>query len=262
MAAGLYCPRCGHPNRETAAFCRDCGERLAGFGGQVPASPATAGQAVGPDDPAPEQTALAPFPPPDDQASDVGPDDIAGWPGQGGGRRRRRPLAVGAAVVTILGAVVVGGWLANWPPQIFGPSQSHPSARGPATHAPVSSPAANPSPTQPTPVTSATSPASSPATAGTGPASVVQEYFAAINAHDYRQAWDIVHRSIDLTYQKFKSELAGTALDTVTITAVSGDMVTANLQALQTNGTIKYYSGTYTVKGGVIVHADVRQVTS
>ena len=47
----------------------------------------------------------------------------------------------------------------------------------------------------------------------------------------------------------------------MTIQSVSGDVVTAQLAAQQTNGTVKTYQGSYTVKGGVIAQFNVRQVS-
>ncbi len=50
------------------------------------------------------------------------------------------------------------------------------------------------------------------------------------------------------------------ASDTAAILSVSGDIVTARLTALQTNGAVNSCQGTYTVKNGVIAGFNVRQV--
>jgi hypothetical protein len=42
---------------------------------------------------------------------------------------------------------------------------------------------------------------------------------------------------------------------------VSGDLVTAQVTAEQTNGTVKTYQGTYTVTSGVITQFNVRQTS-
>ena len=47
----------------------------------------------------------------------------------------------------------------------------------------------------------------------------------------------------------------------MTIRSVSSDVVTAQLVAQQTNGTVKTYQGSYTVEGGVITRFNVRQVS-
>jgi serine/threonine protein kinase len=41
----------------------------------------------------------------------------------------------------------------------------------------------------------------------------------------------------------------------------AGDVVTAQLAAEQTNGTVKTYQGSYTVEGGVITQFSVQQVS-
>jgi hypothetical protein len=42
---------------------------------------------------------------------------------------------------------------------------------------------------------------------------------------------------------------------------VSGDVVTAQITALQTNGSVKVFQGSYTVSNGVITRFSVRQVS-
>jgi serine/threonine-protein kinase len=83
-------------------------------------------------------------------------------------------------------------------------------------------------------------------------AATVRAYYAAINHHRYARAWRLGGRNTGQTYHAFVSGFAGTAHDTVTIQSVSGDVVTAQLVAQQTNGTVKTYQGSYTVEGGVI----------
>src|SRR6266516_6143105 len=92
-------------------------------------------------------------------------------------------------------------------------------------------------------------------------AATVREYYAAINNHRYARAWRLGGRNTGQTYNAFVSGFAGTAHDTVTIRSVSGDVVTAQLAAQQTDGTVKTYQGSYTVEGGVITQFDVRQVS-
>ena len=47
----------------------------------------------------------------------------------------------------------------------------------------------------------------------------------------------------------------------MTIQSVSGDVVTAQLDAEQTDGTVQAYQGSYTVEGGVITEFNVHQVS-
>jgi hypothetical protein len=89
----------------------------------------------------------------------------------------------------------------------------------------------------------------------------VLAYYAAINHHHYARAWRLGGRNTGQTYQAFVSGFAGTAHDTVTIQSVSGDVLTGQLTAQQTDGTVKTYQGSYTVEGGVITHFNVHQVS-
>ena len=92
-------------------------------------------------------------------------------------------------------------------------------------------------------------------------AATVRAYYAAINDHRYARAWRLGGRNTGETYRAYISGFAGTAHDTVTIQSVSGDVVTAQLVAQQTNGTVKTYQGSYTVEGGVITQFSVQQVS-
>jgi len=92
------------------------------------------------------------------------------------------------------------------------------------------------------------------------PARVVREYFAAINHHRWLIAYRLRNESGE-SYADFVKGFADTKLDVVTIDGVTGDVVTARLRALQTDGTVKIFQGTYTVANGVISTSDVHQVS-
>ena len=109
-------------------------------------------------------------------------------------------------------------------------------------------------------ITPTTHPPSSPASAPpTSPRAVVTDFFNALNAHDYRTAWQLdqyVHSSE--TYAQFKNGYETTTQhQTVTIVSVNGNVVTIRLTALQTDGTTRYYSGTKTVQNGTIVGSQI-----
>jgi hypothetical protein len=106
-----------------------------------------------------------------------------------------------------------------------------------------------------------TSPASPPAGPSADPAATVRAYFAAITSRDYSLAWKLGGQHTGSSYPGFVSGLSTTASDTVAILSVSGDVVTARLTALQTDGTVKIFHGTYTVRDGAIVGFNVRQVS-
>jgi hypothetical protein len=87
---------------------------------------------------------------------------------------------------------------------------------------------------------------------------VVQDYYAAINAHGYQSAWSLGGKNLAGSYDSFVRGFANTASDSVTVTSVSGDTVMIQLDSTQTDGTHGYFTGTYTVQNGEIVSADVR----
>jgi hypothetical protein len=87
----------------------------------------------------------------------------------------------------------------------------------------------------------------------------VQAYFAAINNKDYPTAWNLGGKNLGESYQSFVDGFSTTASDTATILSVDGTTVTAQLAAQQTDGTVKYYRGAYTVENGTITHFNVQQ---
>jgi hypothetical protein len=52
-----------------------------------------------------------------------------------------------------------------------------------------------------------------------------------------------------------------TAKDTLTILSVSGHVVTARLTAVQTDGSLQVYEGTYTVDNGVITTSNIDRIS-
>lgn len=128
----------------------------------------------------------------------------------------------------------------------IGNGQALPTAAPPST-GPAAPPTAQP-PAAPPPAT----------TSANGAQAVVEQYFAAINAGNYALAWSLGGMNIQQgSYDSFVQGFAGTSSDTVTVVSASGDTVTVQLDAAQTDGTHKYFAGTYTVKDGVIVAADI-----
>jgi hypothetical protein len=107
----------------------------------------------------------------------------------------------------------------------------------------------------------APAPSSSGPTVGplpTRPAAVVQAYYAAISAHEYRRAWRLGGDHTRTTWPQFVAGFRGTERDTVTVLKVSGHLVTARLTALQTDGTVKRFAGSYLVRRGAIIVFNVR----
>ena len=92
------------------------------------------------------------------------------------------------------------------------------------------------------------------------PATVVRRYYAAISRRDYRRAWLLGGDHTPSSYPQFVAGYSGTQRDEVTILSSSGDQVTARFAALQTDGSVKYYRGSYVVQSGVITSFSVTQV--
>jgi hypothetical protein len=183
----------------------------------------------------------------------------------------RRPWALTLlAVLVVLGASALVGWRTQWPGAVFGVrdaavTRAAPQSNGPPAAAQPSGQVPATTPGSVAPSSGAAGlpqvPDSGAASVGTGdPASVVDAYFAAINGHDYRQAWDLGgSNSGASSYAQFAAGFAETSNDTVTVLATSGDVVTAQLVAEQDDGSSKTFAGTYTVTGGVITRFHVEQ---
>jgi eukaryotic-like serine/threonine-protein kinase len=89
----------------------------------------------------------------------------------------------------------------------------------------------------------------------------VRAYYAAINAHDYAKAWQLGGDTTGQSFTAFVDGFSTTANDRLTILSVSGNIVTVQLNALQTDGTVRIYQGTYTVGNGTVVHAHVQRIS-
>jgi hypothetical protein len=93
------------------------------------------------------------------------------------------------------------------------------------------------------------------------PVSVVNAYYDAVNSHDYATAYRLNKAAHTKPYASFKQGFTGTKHVDITITGVSGHLVSFDLTAHQTDGTVKIYTGTYTVRNGKIALANVRRTS-
>ena len=168
-------------------------------------------------------------------------------------RGKALPFLVGFVIIAILaGAGVLVLHLRGHSGPKTGPTSPvtasgsrHASSAGPSSQAPSS-------PAQSSPASS------SPAIAS--PGTVVTDYYNAINAHHYRAAYELNAQAQSTeSFTSFRDGYAGTSDDVLTITGVSGETVSFKLTANQTDGTAKYYSGSYTVQNGKIVGSNVVQ---
>ncbi|MFI9249325.1 hypothetical protein [Streptomyces sp. NPDC053069] len=91
----------------------------------------------------------------------------------------------------------------------------------------------------------------------TGPRATVNDFFDAINRRDFRTAWALGGKNLDMNYDSFVAGFDTTEHDDVTVLSVDGDTVSVNLNAEQSDGTQKSYTGQYTVVDGVITHASM-----
>jgi hypothetical protein len=170
---------------------------------------------------------------------------------QTSGRRRLGWAPVlGLALVIMLGSVgfvLLSGWphAARIPPAAADNKVTHARSSRTPDHLATVAPTLRPT---------------VPARTLTGPAATVRAYVAAVNGHDYARAWSLGGRNTGRSYPNFVNGFSTTARDTLTIVSVSGDVVTAQLTAQQTDGTTDIYQGAYTVNSGVIIGFDVRQV--
>jgi hypothetical protein len=163
--------------------------------------------------------------------------------GQGQPPRRRKALPIVLAILVI--AILAGSAIFVLQLRGSGSSQGGPS--GGVTTGTRSSHSVSPS----------RSPSSSPATS---PDTVVTNYYTAINDHDYRTAYRLNEKAqSDESFTTFKVGFTGTRYDNLTITGVTGETVSINLTADQTDGSVKTYEGTYTVRHGKIVDATIKQ---
>ncbi|MCQ4081319.1 hypothetical protein NGB36_12080 [Streptomyces sp. RB6PN25] len=193
-----------------------------------------------------------------------------GKAGHGAGQRRRQPRARLLIMALSLIAAVIGGGLSA----VELINSAHNTQRPPAT-AQTNPPPAQGAPTRP-PTQGAPTPAPSPPSNGgtvTPPApppasnapttpgvqQVVQDYYAAINAHDYARAWGLGGKNLGTSYDSFVNGFSNTASDSVTVTSVSGDTVSVKIDATQTDGSHRYFTGTYTVSNGTIASANIHQ---
>lgn len=113
----------------------------------------------------------------------------------------------------------------------------------------------SPSPTDPLPSPSP-SPSPSPQS---DPQAVVDAFYDAIDSGDYQLAWNLGGDNLSPSYAAFVAGYAGT--ESVEVSAVDLDATTASVDiyAAQDDGTVRQYSGTYTVVDGVITGADVKR---
>jgi hypothetical protein len=109
-------------------------------------------------------------------------------------------------------------------------------------------------------------PASAPAPANpqmTNASAVVMQFYQDLSNHDYADAWSLGGDNIGGSdYNGWAAGYATTASITVTSYGTWNDgTVWADISAVQTDGTTRTYSGTYTVANGAIISANITQTS-
>ncbi|MFE7311822.1 hypothetical protein ACFU7T_01715 [Streptomyces sp. NPDC057555] len=91
------------------------------------------------------------------------------------------------------------------------------------------------------------------------PSALVERFYAAINAHDFATAWELGGKNIGgAAYGDWVAGYGTTRQITVSaMGTTSPDKAGAVVRALQNDGTVKVYQGTYTVSDGTIVDAEI-----
>ncbi|MGW3009086.1 hypothetical protein ACWC9R_09630 [Streptomyces sp. NPDC001219] len=93
------------------------------------------------------------------------------------------------------------------------------------------------------------------------PSAVVEEYYRDINARDFSSAWDLGGKNIGgNSYTQWVSGYNSTvAISLSAVDSGSAGQVSAVLRAVQTDGSVRVYQGTYTVSGGEIISASIKE---
>ena len=171
---------------------------------------------------------------------------------QGGAARRPHGRVLATAALGVLLAVAVAV-------AVIRLSAAH---RAPSAGLAAGSSTVASHPASPAPSGSASSAAPSPSATPSGPAAVVQAYFAAINRHDCGTAWNLGGDNLSAgrgqTYQQFCQGFDTTSHDTITVDSVAGNTVTVTIVAEHTDGSSQTYRGSYVVSSGVIESASVQ----
>ncbi|WP_346776512.1 excalibur calcium-binding domain-containing protein [Streptomyces sp. HNM0574] len=90
-------------------------------------------------------------------------------------------------------------------------------------------------------------------------AGTVRAYFAALNDQDYRRAWELGGKNLSGSYEEYVDGFDTTEHTEVVVLGTEGDTVSVQLAALQSDGSVKEFSGTYTVRDGEIASADIQE---
>ncbi|MBE1578588.1 hypothetical protein ACFORH_19170 [Amycolatopsis roodepoortensis] len=94
-------------------------------------------------------------------------------------------------------------------------------------------------------------------------ARTVIAFYDAINRRDFPTAWNLGGQRLAKggTYASWANGYASTSWADVTVRSVSGNTVYVDLSARQTDGSLRTFSGSYTVSGGTITGANMKRLS-
>lgn len=144
-------------------------------------------------------------------------------------------------------------------PAIVSPTSPPPVTTPPTTAAQTPPPTTAPPATYPPVRTSPPAPPPPPPPPSINPATVVEEYYAAINSHDYSRAWALGGKNLGQSYGEFITGFADTEVDSVEIVSTHGHTVSVYLTADNYDGSQQTFAGSYTVSGDQITGASISQ---
>ena len=144
-------------------------------------------------------------------------------------------------------------------PAIPTPTAPPPVTAPPTTAVQIPPPTTAPVVTYPPLRTSPPAPPPPPPPQSIDPGSVVEEYYAAINSHDYSRAWALGGKNLGQSYAEFTTGFRDTEVDSVEIVSTHGHTVSVYLTADNYDGSQQTFAGSYTVSGGQITGASISQ---
>ncbi|EME54201.1 hypothetical protein [Amycolatopsis decaplanina] len=94
-------------------------------------------------------------------------------------------------------------------------------------------------------------------------AQTVIAFYDAINRRDFLTAWNLGGQRLAKggTYASWANGYATTSWVALTVRSTSGNTVYVDLSARQTDGSLRTFSGSYTVSGGAITGASMKRLS-
>ncbi|WP_236725354.1 hypothetical protein [Amycolatopsis orientalis] len=94
-------------------------------------------------------------------------------------------------------------------------------------------------------------------------AQTVIAYYDALNRRDFLTAWNLGGQRLAKggTYASYVKGFATTSWAALTVTNVRGSTVYVDLSARQTDGSMRSFSGSYTVSDGMIIGANMKRLS-